>query len=322
MPVAAPYAGAVSEPSRVRNLAPGRLHLLGGLTSLLAVVGLAVTYYVFVLTVGGQRVDETAFYGSNLGRTRLWSLAHSVLEVVSVGFVVAVLVATVAIALVRRRWLLTLQVAVVLAGANLCTQVLKKFLLARPDLGISGELGIPAVNTLPSGHTTVAAAATIAVVLVVPRRLRAGVALLGALYVALTGVSTLVGGWHRPSDVVAGLLVTLAVAGLAIALIPEVEPMWRSPSAATRTGRLSPAERTVVAVLTLGTVGAGAVAATALARTWSRVGSNPAFDDIATRADLGRRALLTAYGGGALGVVAVTCAVFAVLVVLLPRTRR
>lgn len=285
--------------------------------------GLGATYGIFVLTAGGQRVDQTAFDGSHLGRTRLWSLAHSVLEVVSVGFVVAVLVATVAIALVRRRWLVTLQVAVVLAGANLCTQVLKKFLLARPDLGVDGEFGIPPANTLPSGHTTVAAAATIAVVLVVPRRWRAGVALLGALYVAATGVSTLVGGWHRPSDVVAALFVTLAVVGLAIALIPEAEPMWPARAATPgRVGRLGPSERTVVGLLGLGAVGTGGLAALALSRTWSRVGSSPVYDDLVTHTELGRRALLTAYGGGALGVVAVTCAAFALLVILLPRTRR
>ena len=43
-----------------------------------------------------------------------------------------------------------------------------------------------------------------------PRRWRPVVAVAGAAYTGATGVSTLVGQWHRPSDVVAAILVVLA----------------------------------------------------------------------------------------------------------------
>src|SRR5699024_5623195 len=157
---------------------------LAGVAALFALAGMAATYYVFVLTAAGQRVDQTAYEGSHLGRSRLTQLARPVLEVVSVGFVAAVLIATIIVALLRRRWLLTLQVVLVLGGANLATQLLKKAVLPRPDLGVMGEFGVPTANSLPSGHTTVAAAAMIAVLLVVPRRIRGIVTLGGAAYVA------------------------------------------------------------------------------------------------------------------------------------------
>ena len=143
------------------------------------------------------------------------AVAEPVLDVVSVGFIVAVLVAAMVIAVLRRRWSLALQVAVLMVGANLTTQVLKKFVLDRPDLGVEADYG----NTLPSGHTTAAASVSAALLLVVPPRVRPWAAVLGAGYTTATGISTLVGQWHRPSDVVAAVLVVLAWTAIACALV-------------------------------------------------------------------------------------------------------
>jgi hypothetical protein len=226
---------------------------------------------------------------------------------VSVGFIAAAIVTCGVIAVVRRRWSLALVAATVLIGANVSTRVLKMAVLDRPDLGHG-----PLLNTLPSGHTTAAASVAVAVLLVVPPRVRPWIAVLGAGYAGATGVSTLIGQWHRPSDVLAGLLVVLAWGAIGCALLaltPAVPEERRPPTAALTTVARTRGDTvgTRVAVLLLGatTVLAGAGAVVALGRTWESA------DPLGTRTEL-----LTSYAGGALGVVAVAALTFVVLLVL------
>ncbi|MEJ5914053.1 phosphatase PAP2 family protein [Pseudokineococcus sp. 1T1Z-3] len=181
------------------------------LLAALAAAGLAGTYLAFVRTGPGQVVDEVAFAGSARGRDLLDDSATSVLSVVSEGTLVLGVVAVVVLAVLRRRLALAVAAVVLVGGANASTQLLKHVLLERPDLGLGSA------NSLPSGHTTVAASLAVALLLVVPAAVRGPVAILGAAYTAATGVSTLVAGWHRPSDVVAAVLVTAVWTGLVVA---------------------------------------------------------------------------------------------------------
>lgn len=155
-------------------------------------------------TVSGQRWDhaalDTVYAGAD---TRLALL--SVLGRVSIGLILAVMIGCMATALMRGRGQWAVAAVVVIAGANVTTQLLKHVLLERPDLG----LGLGTLNSLPSGHTTVVASATAAALMVVPAALRAPLALLGAAATTMTGASTIVAGWHRPSDIVAALAVSL-----------------------------------------------------------------------------------------------------------------
>ena len=101
-----------------------------------------------------------------------------------------------------RNWV-TLIVAFAAAGAAaVSAQLLKYVILDRPDLGVSGYAG----NSFPSGHTTVAAASALIVFLVASPRTRAVVAAAGTSFAVAAGVATLANQWHRPSDVVAALL--------------------------------------------------------------------------------------------------------------------
>jgi hypothetical protein len=88
-------------------------------------------------------------------------------------------------------------------GANVATQILKDLLPIRPYRGVETlEL-----NSLPSGHTTMAASAAAAVFLMVSPRWRPLAGYLGGTFAVATGVSTLINQWHRPADVVAAFLV-------------------------------------------------------------------------------------------------------------------
>ena len=271
--------------------------VVASVVALLAAVGVWLVWRFFVGTAAGQRVDDLAFDGATHGQGRLWQVAEPVLDVVSVAFVVAGVGVAMLVAVLRRRWVLALQVAVLVAGANVTTQVLKHGILDRPEL-LDGWTG---PNTLPSGHTTVAASVSVALLLVTPRAWRAVVALLGAAYTGATGVSTLVGQWHRPSDVVAAVLVVLAWGALVCALTPA-----SSTDELRREGESysAPASYVIAGLLLLGSL-AGAVVSGA-----TLVGLVRSGDPVPLSPDL------TAYAAGALGVLAVTAAAFAVLLLL------
>lgn len=220
------------------------------LTAALGVVLLAMLARFSLGSVRGQRLDESALAGAEFGRGTLWQFGEPVLDVVSVSFVVIVVGASVLIAFARRRWALAVQVALLVGGSNITTQLLKHRILEREDLGVLTER--PG-NSLPSGHTTVAASVSMALLLVVPRRMRPLVALAGATYTALTGVSTMIGGWHRPSDVVAALLVVLVWTAFAL--------MLTTPTGLDHDGSHAIVTSAIAATL----LGAGTVIAAALA---------------------------------------------------------
>ena len=134
---------------------------------------------------------------------------HEGLTWVSVGSVALSLLACVALALVRRRFDLALGAVVVIGGSNVTTQILKYHVITRPDLS-------QAPNSLPSGHTTVALSIALAAVIVAPSAWRSIVAIGVSATATLVGVATVLGRWHRPSDVVAATFVCLLWAALGL----------------------------------------------------------------------------------------------------------
>ncbi|MBT1174204.1 phosphatase PAP2 family protein [Bifidobacterium sp. LC6] len=114
-------------------------------------------------------------------------------------------------ALIRRRWWLAGQLVVFAAVCLAATQL--KGLLPRPFI-IQTES--PVTNSAPSGHTMLAAAAAVVLIIAVPRAARALAAVVGGMWTVLVGVSVMVGQWHRTSDV---LMSILLVAGLALIVL-------------------------------------------------------------------------------------------------------
>ena len=253
-------------------------------------VGVWATWRVFVATSTGQALEDAALAGAAHGQTRLWQLAEPVLDVVSFTALAAGAAIAVVIALLRRRWSLAVSAILLVGGANLTTQVLKEWVLDRPALG--GEF--PGPPSLPSGHTTAAASFAAALVLVVPRRARPWVAVVGALYTAATGVSTLIGQWHRPSDVLAAVLVVLAWASFVCALTPSER------------ARVAPA----VGVLLVGAVLAGLPASWGWVESYRAVAAGEAAGEVTT------------YVAGALAVSAASAIAFAVLLGVRQSTSR
>jgi membrane-associated phospholipid phosphatase len=168
---------------------------------------------VFVGTPAGQRLDAAGFVGARLGRRLVLGFADDfLLDTVSVAVVAAACLAVAAIALARRRPRVAIAAVVLIGGANGTTQVLKKLVFDRPDFGVTDAFA----NSLPSGHTTVAASIVCALILAVGPAARPLVAVIGAAYTAATGVAVVIVAWHRPSDALAGALVAAAWAALVI----------------------------------------------------------------------------------------------------------
>jgi hypothetical protein len=168
-----------------------------------AVCVLAAVAAVALRTGVGQRLDERARTTVVAGREAEVTVL-SLLGRVSIGAVLAVAAVCVALAFMRGHARLAAAALVVIAGANVTTQLLKDVVLERSPLDVI------APNSLPSGHTTVVASAVGALLLVAPRPLRLPVVVAGALAATVTGASTIVAGWHRPADIVAALAVCVA----------------------------------------------------------------------------------------------------------------
>jgi membrane-associated phospholipid phosphatase len=181
----------------------GRSPFLFWLGAVLCVAAFAFTYYAFVRTTLGQFADESAWAEAEAG----WPLGRGVfldfldlLPDISVALAAVVLLV---VALARRRWRAAAIAIGVVAASAASTWILKNLILDRPDRGV------PTLehNSLPSGHTTIAAAAAMAIFLVVSPRWRPFAAAAGGAYAVLAGAATLINGWHRPADVVAAFLV-------------------------------------------------------------------------------------------------------------------
>ncbi|WBB53903.1 phosphatase PAP2 family protein [Verrucosispora sp. WMMD573] len=250
----------------------------------------------------GQWIDTVALTGNRIGRDHIEEPVDRILNAMSVVSLLAVTVMIGFIALIRGRVALAVAATLLIAGANVTTQLLK-YGLSRPDYGIDLERAYVG-NSLPSGHTTVAGSVAVALVLVLPPKVRAVGAVIGAGYAATAGVATLSAGWHRPSDAVAAFLVVgvwAALAGLLL-LITQREQAEVEPGDAHR----------LTAVL-LGVGGLLAIAGCALALWWL-VGlrSTPA-------AELSRRPLFVGYTGSAAGIAGSMAVVMALVLTAVHR---
>lgn len=186
------------------------------------VTALAFTalYVVFVRTHGGQLLDQLAYNGADFGQRKVAPFANALLDVLPAVAGIVGLVVTAVVTIVRRNWLTALVALGAAGAATLTTQLLKLVFLDRPDLNVTGY----ADNSFPSGHTTVAAAAALAVFLVASPAVRPHVARWGTAFTILAGLSTLANGWHRPSDAIAALLVVAFWGCLAGAAITVLRP--------------------------------------------------------------------------------------------------
>jgi membrane-associated phospholipid phosphatase len=196
-----------------RTGTPGRRRIavgarLAGL-SLLSFLGVAGVYLVTVHTVRGQEIENALLDTRRDARGA--SASADLLATVSVWSLVAAIGLVGFIALVRGRPRLALGAGAIIGLSAVTTEVLKKRLLSRPELDPGAALW-QLDNIFPSGHTTIAMATAVALVLVVPYRLRGLAAVAGGAYATGIAVATLAAGWHRTGDALGAIFLVVGIA--------------------------------------------------------------------------------------------------------------
>jgi membrane-associated phospholipid phosphatase len=222
------------------------------ITALIAVLVLVATYMGLVLTAGGQRFENAALAGAeqvdpadranalaSLARISVYSLAVAVALVFVIG-------------LLRRRVDLAIAGVGVVAVALGVTEVLKRYVLSRPEL-IPHDPRI-AHNSFPSGHTTIAMSVLFGLLIVVPYRWRGLTLFFTVFYAVGIGEATVVAQWHRLSDTIGGDMVALAVGCLAMAVVARRSGVTRVPRR-----RFSPRLIFVVLPVTIAVLGSLAI---------------------------------------------------------------
>ncbi|MDU0348888.1 phosphatase PAP2 family protein [Actinomyces sp. MRS3W] len=270
--------------------------------------GFAATWWLLVTRPTGQLMERVALDGSRIGAHFVSDHARNLLHVVSlpaaVGLVLVVLIG----ALWRGSRRRALWAAGAVVAINISAQLLKYLILSRPDYGLSEKAS--GANTLPSGHTAVAASAAVALILVVGPRWRGPAAWAGALLTAAMGYSTLVCQWHRPADVVAAILLAVAWGAVAVACgawgdeLPEPSAPGRVPAAAVLGG--------------LGILAAAAALALEVL-TWRAMIAIDAGSVLGAAQAATRSVAFVAYAAGAVGTVAMSATAMAALALLTPR---
>ncbi|MFG1995389.1 phosphatase PAP2 family protein [Actinoplanes sp. NPDC048988] len=271
---------ALASPSLPDTPTRGAGHLVAPLaTFVLSVAALYAVWRVAIRTSPGQRADTAAMDGADVGHPRVVEVLDRTLNGTTLATLVLVCLFAAVFGVLRKRADLAIGAALMVIGSNATAQLLKMHLY-RPDLD-----GTDMPNSFPSGHTAAAASVAFAVILVLPQALRGTIALVGFAYVTVIAVATVWAEWHRPSDTLAGLLVTLAWGSLAVLLVR----LWRlrTPGAPRRPSRVA----TVPLIL------AGAVAAVAAA---FGIAAEALLDDLPGRFTfLSGSAAITAAAAGA-----------------------
>lgn len=220
---AQPHAGEGSPSGRLQMLTPSHIrqtrpslwtliqHFFAGGTIF---VLLLTAFIFFITTPTGQHLDEVSFQEFSYQFMTYTEQTSSLLDMIPAAAGVVAGIGLLFVLIWKHRFVPALVGLGMAIGANISTQLLKNYFIIKPNLGIQEALG----NSAPSGHTTFAAAAGLALFLASPKRFRPTVALLSMVFTVAAGYSTVVNGWHRPADVVTAILITglWAVLGLVI----------------------------------------------------------------------------------------------------------
>jgi membrane-associated phospholipid phosphatase len=198
---------------------------------------LFVAVYAFAVhTRWGQRLDAAALKGRGVlskHDVHVAARLHTSIDIASLAFLGG---AIILVALWRGRLYLALGAATIIAGSVTTSEFLKHT-LSRPELGVNDALRH--LPSYPSGHTTIAMSLSISAIFVAPRRFRAPVAALGALFSAAMGCSLVATASHRPSDTIGAVLVVTVWSAVVAALLLRTDPT-------EPTGPSTPAKRSAL----------------------------------------------------------------------------
>ncbi|WP_328602640.1 phosphatase PAP2 family protein [Nocardia terrae] len=195
--------------SQLPAVVPHRWMAIAAVSAAIAVI----IYVLAVWTVPGQMLENAALRGADKANASSAEAASRILNQITV-YSLAFMVAAVAfIGLLRRRLDLTVAAVGVIVGTQIVVQILKRYVLPRPELvDVSGPY---THNSFPSGHTAIAMTVLFATVIVVPYRWRGPAMVVVATWAVGIAHNTLIAKWHRLSDTLGADAIALAAACLA-----------------------------------------------------------------------------------------------------------
>lgn len=180
---------------------------------LAALVAFVAIYWWAVLTPTGQQMENAALEGAKLAAPAEVQDARDSLDVISKTSLIIATLIVATIGFIHGGFQLgATGVAIVALGVG-SAEVLKRFVLPRPDL-IDAPSSI-AHNSYPSGHTAIAMTLLIAVLVVTPYRWRGVATALTMAWATAIGAATLAARWHRLSDTLGATAIAVGVGALA-----------------------------------------------------------------------------------------------------------
>ena len=214
-----------------------RLAPIRGLLALTAagVIGVVGLYVIFVRVPIGQRWDDRELLGGQLASLEARQAVTSALHGIRISTIILMVVLLLAVGLLRKQRAVALVTVVAFGGAIASAEILKRVLPRRdlaPELNAYVDNGN--IDTYPSGHSAIAMAFALGVLIVTAPRYRTPVAGTGMLWVAAVTMATLAAGWHRPSDILGGVAVALAWMAAAAAMTVARRKPVDSPSSPER----------------------------------------------------------------------------------------
>lgn len=209
-----PTTAAPTEPSPRNGARLGAVAV-----AVLCAVGVWLVQQFAVQTATGQRLDDRLLDIVMDLAPGTWDTPA---DRVSEGLFGAAIIVTLAIglsSLVQLRPDRLAVLAITVGGANVATQLLKHVIIERPAYTWT------APNSLPSGHVTMVASVAVMLVLLTAGALRALLVFVAAVVTFAASAAVMVAGWHRPSDVLAAVLVCGCFAALTVAAVgPHSRP--------------------------------------------------------------------------------------------------
>ncbi|WP_409492388.1 phosphatase PAP2 family protein [Amycolatopsis sp. cmx-11-12] len=198
-------------------------------TGLGLAVAFVVTYVLFVHTSAGQLAENGVVRSAQSGQWSTMDWAGPLREQDMVLVIGAAGIILVALAFLRRKPGLLVPALSVLVLPLITAQLLKLYVLDRPELP-DGGYG-PGHNSFPSGHVSAAMAILMALAFVLPQRFRPVIIGTGGVAVAWVASSTIALGWHRLSDTAGACLLGASFACLLAAwLTTRRRDLRRTPA--------------------------------------------------------------------------------------------
>ena len=146
----------------------------------------------------------------------IWHIGDGLVHSVDLPWLTLGLLAVCAAGLLMGRRRQALAAALLVGGACLITALIK-IAAAHPRYQpILGTDQMPE-SAFPSGHATAAMSLVLAAVLVAPSRWRRATAIVGGSFALAVSLALMVQGWHFPSDVLAGLLISTTTSLMVLA---------------------------------------------------------------------------------------------------------